>query len=316
MAAGGDTKSMVDAGRTQQGAAMTMDSVVKSFNGAASVNKAASETFKSAVNTFAGTVGASPVAGGTPGGTPGAPAASSSRASGGGPTGAQLKGAAAKNLNPGNLRFIGQANASMGSDGFAKFETVDDGLVALAKDLNAKLTGRSAHGKLDTVGTLISKYAPPNENDTKGYIDKVSKFMGVGPDAKIGNDPKTLAKLMTAIIGVENHGDPAKGYSFRNGVQFGVASALGIDMGEIGSFRNGGVTSGPRSGYAAVLHGTEAIVPLPDGKSIPVKMPDFSASMDTQIGVMSAQLGRLEEIVSVMKDQVSVSNKILQASRN
>jgi hypothetical protein len=83
-----------------------------------------------------------------------------------------------------------------------------------------------------------------------------------------------------------------------------------------GGYRYGGITSGPRSGYTAVLHGTEAIVPLPDGKSIPVKMPDFSASMDTQIGVMSAQLGRLEEIVSVMKDQVSVSNKILQASRN
>ena len=326
MAAGGDTGLMVDAGRMQQSAAQLQDSIVKRYNGAAAINMAASETFRSAVNKFAQSVGAG-VAGGTTA-TP-AVAASGGRAtgtSGGvggggaaqapGTTGGALKGASAKNLNPGNLRFIGQKGATMGTGGFARFETVDDGLVALANDLNAKLTGRSAHGKLDTVGTLISKYAPPNENDTKAYIDKVSKFMGVDPSAKIGNDPKTLAKLMTAIVGVENHGDPKKGYDFRNGVQFGVAKVLGIDAGDVGSFRYGGVTSGPRSGYSAVLHGTEAVVPLPDGRKIPVNMPGVESNMGEQLGVMSSQLMKLEELVSVMKDQVSVSNKILQVSRN
>ena len=34
----------------------------------------------------------------------------------------------------------------------------------------------------------------------------------------------------------------------------------------------GGVVTGPRSGYPATLHGTEAVVPLPDGRSIPVDM--------------------------------------------
>jgi hypothetical protein len=33
----------------------------------------------------------------------------------------------------------------------------------------------------------------------------------------------------------------------------------------------GGVFSGPKSGYAATLHGTEAVIPLPNGKSIPVE---------------------------------------------
>jgi hypothetical protein len=35
-------------------------------------------------------------------------------------------------------------------------------------------------------------------------------------------------------------------------------------------FEKGGVASGPKSGYPVELHGTEAIVPLPDGRSIPV----------------------------------------------
>jgi phage-related protein len=37
-------------------------------------------------------------------------------------------------------------------------------------------------------------------------------------------------------------------------------------------FEKGGVASGPRSGYPVELHGTEAVVPLPDGRSIPVTM--------------------------------------------
>lgn len=38
------------------------------------------------------------------------------------------------------------------------------------------------------------------------------------------------------------------------------------------SFGDGGVTTGPESGYPATLHGTEAVVPLPNNRSIPVEM--------------------------------------------
>jgi hypothetical protein len=42
---------------------------------------------------------------------------------------------------------------------------------------------------------------------------------------------------------------------------------------------SGGIARGPRSGFIEKLHGTEAVVPLPDGKTIPVKLdlaiPEF-----------------------------------------
>ena len=38
------------------------------------------------------------------------------------------------------------------------------------------------------------------------------------------------------------------------------------------SYRSGGVADGPEAGYPATLHGTEAVVPLGNDKSIPVKM--------------------------------------------
>ena len=43
-------------------------------------------------------------------------------------------------------------------------------------------------------------------------------------------------------------------------------------------YATGGVARGSTSGYPAVLHGTEAVVPLPNGKSIPVEMKDSGAT--------------------------------------
>ena len=37
-------------------------------------------------------------------------------------------------------------------------------------------------------------------------------------------------------------------------------------------YSTGGIASGPQGGYPAMLHGTEAVVPLPNGRSIPVDM--------------------------------------------
>jgi hypothetical protein len=37
-------------------------------------------------------------------------------------------------------------------------------------------------------------------------------------------------------------------------------------------FADGGIARGPTTGFAATLHGTEAVVPLPDGKTIPVNI--------------------------------------------
>jgi len=83
---------------------------------------------------------------------------------------------------------------------------------------------------------------------------------------------------------------------------------------ELREFLNGGIATGPRSGYAATLHGTEAVVPLPDGKTIPVTMPGYSDSMSEQLNVMGAQLYALQDLVSAMRDQNSISTKILQAT--
>ena len=50
--------------------------------------------------------------------------------------------------------------------------------------------------------------------------------------------------------------------------------AGGLEHGEIApAAANGAILKGPSSGFAATLHGTEAVVPLPDGRTIPVSFP-------------------------------------------
>ena len=45
-------------------------------------------------------------------------------------------------------------------------------------------------------------------------------------------------------------------------------------------FNGGGIASGPASGYAAMLHGTEAVIPMPDGGAIPVQMSGGGSNTD------------------------------------
>ena len=72
----------------------------------------------------------------------------------------------------------------------------------------------------------------------------------------------------------------------------------------------GGILSGPLSGYQAMLHGNEAVVPLPDGKSIPVQNKGSSGSTD-QTGLLSMELDKLDSLLKVMQKQNDITNKIL-----
>jgi hypothetical protein len=76
------------------------------------------------------------------------------------------------------------------------------------------------------------------------------------------------------------------------------------------SAANGAILSGPMSGYRPnlTMHGTEAIVPLNSSAA----QSAFGGSDQTSL--MSAQLDKLDELVRVMQNQVSVSTKILQAA--
>jgi hypothetical protein len=58
----------------------------------------------------------------------------------------------------------------------------------------------------------------------------------------------------------------------KKGGRFGPAYANGGYSSKKNNFSRGGMARGSQSGYAATLHGNEAVVPLPDNRSIPVTL--------------------------------------------
>lgn len=101
-----------------------------------------------------------------------------------------------RNHNPGNLRYAGQAGAT-NAGGFAKFTRDDQGLLAMANQLE-----RYARRQINTINDIVRVYAPKSDgNDTGAYITDVSKTMGIGATQRLDLDnPKVLAALMNAMV--------------------------------------------------------------------------------------------------------------------
>lgn len=132
-----------------------------------------------------------------------------------------------RNNNPGNIEFSDKNpwEGQTGSDGrFAKFETPEHGIRALGKNL---LSYNRLHG-LDTVGGIITRWAPPKENKTAEYIQAICARLGVGANDQIDvTNPRTLAELCAGIIRQENGKEGASNIS-ADQINNGVSAALGI----------------------------------------------------------------------------------------
>lgn len=110
-----------------------------------------------------------------------------------------------RNNNPGNLirtniAWQGKIPFPQSKDTkFEQFTSVELGLRAMFKDLINDIN----KGK-NTITKLIHEYAPPHENNTKSYINSVSKSVGLMPDTIITKvDAPFLLALGRAILKVE-----------------------------------------------------------------------------------------------------------------
>jgi len=116
-----------------------------------------------------------------------------------------------RNNNPGNIRLSsalwqGQQLPPQADPDFVEFTTPLYGVRALMKTL---LTYYLKYN-LDTVLSLINRYAPPHENATDAYIYDVATALNVRRTDKIDVSSKqTLMALTQAIILHENGLPPA-----------------------------------------------------------------------------------------------------------
>ncbi len=117
------------------------------------------------------------------------------------------------NNNPGNIRIGQNWNGQIGSDGqFVIFKSPEYGIRALGKII--KTYQIKYH--LYTISQMISKWSPPNENNTQKYINFVAKKLNVSAIEPLhlfdsnGRhlNEKLLIEFINAIIQSENSSNP------------------------------------------------------------------------------------------------------------
>jgi muramidase (phage lysozyme) len=79
--------------------------------------------------------------------------------------------------------------------------------------------------------------------------------------------------------------------------------------------RYGNILSGPSSGYRATLHGTEAVIPLAGGRSIPIEMPGFNENLRRLGEIMAVQTERLDDLVDMMRMNNNLNKDMLRYQR-
>lgn len=104
--------------------------------------------------------------------------------------------------NPGNIRpnpaytWYGQKGIE---HNYVIFDDIEHGIRAMAKDLKSKISRG-----LNTLEKYIPIYAPPSDNNnTRGYINRVAASTGFKPNEVLIVNEATLLKLVKAHIAVE-----------------------------------------------------------------------------------------------------------------
>lgn len=108
-----------------------------------------------------------------------------------------------RNCNPLNIRksatrFSGEADGT--DKEFKTFRTMAWGYRAAITILNTYYK----RYKLDTIGKMISRWAPSNENDTNNYIATVCRRTGIPRGQKIHFYKSEIVAIVSAMSYMEN----------------------------------------------------------------------------------------------------------------
>lgn len=194
-----------------------------------------------------------------------------------------------------------------------KFTDLVDGGAEAAGDFKRMLQG-IIEGDYTKLNEAMSKVGNPME-DLKSAIseaifdgfEKVLSQSWLGRQFLGGeSSPPMTEEEMQKIITEASQSDPNNPY-------------LGAGMGH---YADGGIASGPASGYTAELHGTEAVVPLPDGRSIPVSLTTSGMSqmldsiIDNTVDQVTNTTNEVGTNMTASLDNSRTLGEMLQVNKN
>jgi hypothetical protein len=179
--------------------------------------------------------------------------------------------------------------------------------VALQEELTGAITAfarealAAAHTMNAIAGATMSMTETVWDRIGKSFMGGVGKYaeFGVGAGALVGGVAGGIGgtALMPGAGSIAGAAAGAQAGAVTGGVIAGVIGGLEGVFDEFWGGKKGkalgGVSDGPASGYMEKLHGTEAVVPLEGGRTIPVSldMSNISGMINDIISSKSAQSG-------------------------
>jgi hypothetical protein len=172
------------------------------------------------------------------------------------------------------ITSIRQENAGPDGNYAALIQLVDD-----EEEERVRVLNQGIDDLVDKANKLQPIQVMMKDLGQSVYDNMNSAFTAMVTGAKSAKDAfadmaKSILKDLTAMIVKAMILQMFGGSTFGNFLGLGKARNGGIfEQGKkLSGYATGGVARGSTSGYPVMMHGTEAIVPLPNGKSIPVQM--------------------------------------------
>lgn len=273
-----------------------------------------------------------------------APSTSAPATSGGGE--AAVSAPAAKGVTPSTKE--GEGGTATKPEDVLKFTGQSGSASAFAgleQNLQTAVVNAGEQYNAVTGGKLQINSAKRSREDQQRLWDETVKLgtPGKGPKGMLVAEPGTSLHEQGQSVDIDNYKDPeARSALASQGLRqpFPVKDPVHYQ------FRDGGIASGPESGFAATLHGTEAVIPLKSG-AIPIKfemptmpgMPDDvesatdSGSIADMIsefrnalkempagqqgnGSMAELTSMIGELIREQRNANDISARILQVSAN
>jgi hypothetical protein len=187
-----------------------------------------------------------------------------------------------RNNNPGNIernatKWQGMADDQSSDKRFVVFKSPQFGIRAMARIL---LTYEQRYG-CDTIRKIISRWAPPSENNTAVYVAEVAAACGVKPDDVIDIDTVVvMLPLVRAIIRKESGlAQPYSDDVILEGLHMaGVSDAPSKPVTKTGSFQAQVASGVAIAGAGAAQVAGQAASYAPSVANAAHKLSDFTGS--------------------------------------
>jgi hypothetical protein len=178
--------------------------------------------------------------------------------------------------------------------------------------------------KLVMESGALAEFGKMLDQVTKAMADGLKELSGLAkPEA---GGATTVDKLKGAVGGAFERGSQGALLGGAVGTVFGpagtaIGGATGGILGAIGGAIEGflgagkalgGISAGPDSGYLEKLHGVEAVVPLPDGRSIPVTMD--SSGDQAMLNLMKEQVELFKDMLDSLRNSEDIQDRMLSNS--